>query len=74
MPLTSAGSPSGKHPCAKCAQAHYNLGAILEAQSKFEAAIARYQDAVRLNPKELYRNAQDVCEGRLAGVQSLAGE
>ena len=37
-------------------EAHYNLGAMLQAKEKLEAAVAEYESAVRLRPQDAVAN------------------
>ena len=59
----------GQNPSAS--EAHYNIGVILDAQSRFEEAMLRYDEAIKLNPKPLYINTRSSCAERVYFRDSL---
>jgi len=53
------------------AAAHYNLAVFLDAMGEHGAALASYDEALRLAPKEFYRSSRADCARRKAAADAL---
>lgn len=54
------------------AAATFNLAALLDSQGLYKEALPLYDQAIKLQPKELYVEMQKECQQRLADAEALA--